>query len=347
MGADRQGVAPGCSPGAPSRRNRWRPSPARRSGPARWRPDRTDARCARPSSGWTRAARRRLDASPVAPVRVQGYGVDKLARWVRKTGGVPSRSGKDSARPHPVAQGQRAGHLRADAVLPRAEGLAQPAAHRTRRGDVRLDRAALGDRQPRPRRHPLRPRAPAAGRRGAVASCPTSSPPPTSSARCCPDPRRRAGPTGRASRWWPGTPDVQSAAIGSGATGDFQGHLYIGTSSWLTCHVPYKKTDLLRNMASLPSAIPGRYLVADEQETAGGAPRPSCATGCTSWTSYAEVGPPGGTGAAGQRRGALHPLAQRRADPGRGQNAPRRLPQPLACRRRAATWSAPCWRAWP
>jgi len=50
---------------------------------------------------------------------------------------------------------------------------------------------------------------------------------------------------------------------------DFEGHLYIGTSSWLTCHVPFKKTDLFHNMASLPSAVPGRYIVANEQESAG------------------------------------------------------------------------------
>lgn len=66
-----------------------------------------------------------------------------------------------------------------------------------------------------------------------------------------------------------GTPDLQSAAIGSGAVRDFEGHLYIGTSSWLTCHVPFKKTDILHNMATLPSAIPGRYFIANEQETAG------------------------------------------------------------------------------
>ncbi|HUU01705.1 MAG TPA: FGGY-family carbohydrate kinase [Myxococcota bacterium] len=68
-----------------------------------------------------------------------------------------------------------------------------------------------------------------------------------------------------------GTPDVQSAAIGSGAVADYAGHLYIGTSSWITCHVPYKKTDLIHNMASLPSAVPGRYFVANSQEVAGGA----------------------------------------------------------------------------
>ncbi|MBI3395264.1 MAG: FGGY-family carbohydrate kinase [Spirochaetia bacterium] len=66
-----------------------------------------------------------------------------------------------------------------------------------------------------------------------------------------------------------GTPDLQSAAVGSGAVRDFQGHLYIGTSSWLTCHVPFKKTDVFHNMATLPSAIPGRYFIANEQETAG------------------------------------------------------------------------------
>ncbi len=66
-----------------------------------------------------------------------------------------------------------------------------------------------------------------------------------------------------------GTPDVQSASVGSGAVRDYEGHLYIGTSSWLTCHVPFKKTDIVHNMASLPSAVPGRFFVANEQETAG------------------------------------------------------------------------------
>jgi xylulokinase len=66
-----------------------------------------------------------------------------------------------------------------------------------------------------------------------------------------------------------GAPDLHSAAIGSGAVEDYEGHLYIGTSSWLVCHVPFKKTDLFHNMASLPSAIPERYLLANEQEIAG------------------------------------------------------------------------------
>ncbi|MFH1810380.1 MAG: FGGY-family carbohydrate kinase [Pseudomonadota bacterium] len=66
-----------------------------------------------------------------------------------------------------------------------------------------------------------------------------------------------------------GTPDLHSAAVGSGAVRDYESHFYVGTSSWLTCHVPFKKTDLLHNMASLPSGLPGRYFIADEQETSG------------------------------------------------------------------------------
>jgi xylulokinase len=68
-----------------------------------------------------------------------------------------------------------------------------------------------------------------------------------------------------------GTPDVHSAAIGSGAVRDFQVHLYLGTSSWLACHVPYKKTDMFHNMASLPAALPNKYLLTNEQESAGAA----------------------------------------------------------------------------
>ncbi len=50
---------------------------------------------------------------------------------------------------------------------------------------------------------------------------------------------------------------------------DFEAHLYIGTSSWISCHLPWKKTDATHNVASIPAALPGRYLVADEHETAG------------------------------------------------------------------------------
>ncbi len=67
-----------------------------------------------------------------------------------------------------------------------------------------------------------------------------------------------------------GSPDHQAAGVGSGAVRDFEAHLYIGTSSWVQCVVPFKKTDVLHSIASLPTALPGRYFTANEQDMAGG-----------------------------------------------------------------------------
>ena len=66
-----------------------------------------------------------------------------------------------------------------------------------------------------------------------------------------------------------GSGDVHSAVFGSGAVDDFEAHLYIGTSSWISGHVPFKKTAPTSNVASIPAALAGRYLIADEHETAG------------------------------------------------------------------------------
>jgi len=67
-----------------------------------------------------------------------------------------------------------------------------------------------------------------------------------------------------------GAIDTTAAAIGSGAVEDSHLHLYLGTSSWMAAHVPYKKTDIASAMASLPCALPGHYLLTALQATAGG-----------------------------------------------------------------------------
>ena len=67
-----------------------------------------------------------------------------------------------------------------------------------------------------------------------------------------------------------GAIDNTAAAIGAGAVEDYLPHLYIGTSSWIAAHVPFKKTDISSNLASIPCAVPGRYLLTALQATAGG-----------------------------------------------------------------------------
>ncbi len=66
-----------------------------------------------------------------------------------------------------------------------------------------------------------------------------------------------------------GSGDLQMGAIGSGAVKDYEGHIYLGTSSFVICHSPKKATDLFHNIAAIPSANPEKYFIASEQETAG------------------------------------------------------------------------------
>ena len=67
-----------------------------------------------------------------------------------------------------------------------------------------------------------------------------------------------------------GAIDNTAAAIGAGTVEDYLPHLYIGTSSWIAAHVPFKKTDPVSSLASIPCAIPKRYLLTALQATAGG-----------------------------------------------------------------------------
>jgi len=66
-----------------------------------------------------------------------------------------------------------------------------------------------------------------------------------------------------------GTPDLHGAAAGAGALDEFAAHLAISTTSWISCPVPFKKTDPMRSIASVPGVGPGRYLIADNQDSAG------------------------------------------------------------------------------
>jgi xylulokinase len=66
-----------------------------------------------------------------------------------------------------------------------------------------------------------------------------------------------------------GAIDTSAVAVGACAVHDFDTHLYIGTSSWLGAHVPFKKTDLASKIASVPCAIDGRYLAMALQSAAG------------------------------------------------------------------------------
>jgi xylulokinase len=66
-----------------------------------------------------------------------------------------------------------------------------------------------------------------------------------------------------------GTPDLHSAAVGAGAVGDYEPNLAISTTSWISCPLEHKKTDLLHQLATVPGLTPNRYLLVNNQDTAG------------------------------------------------------------------------------
>ena len=66
-----------------------------------------------------------------------------------------------------------------------------------------------------------------------------------------------------------GLPDLHSACIGSGAIRDFQPHLAISTTSWLSCPVIKKKTDIAHSIATVPGITTDRYLMVNNQDSGG------------------------------------------------------------------------------
>ncbi|HEY4887908.1 MAG TPA: FGGY-family carbohydrate kinase [Candidatus Dormibacteraeota bacterium] len=66
-----------------------------------------------------------------------------------------------------------------------------------------------------------------------------------------------------------GVPDLHTAFIGSGAVAPYDAHVTISTTSWIACEVPFKRTDVIHQMATVPGLRAGAYLVANNHETAG------------------------------------------------------------------------------
>lgn len=196
-----------------------------------------------------------------------GYNARALREWIAKTGGAPSRSGKD-----PVGQTQWLRHERPDAYAGAAHLLDVPeylTMRLTGRPVAGFDTAAL--RWCSDNRDPSAVTwDPALARRCGidVAKLPELVRPATVVGTLLPDVADQLGLSTQV-QVVAGTGDTTAAAVGAGAVEDYAGHLYVGTSAWLSAHVPFKRTDVLRNIASLPAVVPDRYWIATVQDVAG------------------------------------------------------------------------------
>jgi xylulokinase len=199
--------------------------------------------------------------------RIGGYDPLKLWRWIRLTGGAPALSGKDPAghiaylresRPEVFARAHQllnvldylTFRLTGRYVATHDSALTTWVTDNRRLDAVRYDRRLL-----------------------AIAGIPRAKLPEL--VRCTdvlgkllPEAASALGLPGSV-RVVAGAIDNTAAALGSGAVQDGALHLYVGTSSWIAAHVPRKQTSLRNQVAALPCAVPGRYLMTAMQSAAG------------------------------------------------------------------------------
>lgn len=70
-----------------------------------------------------------------------------------------------------------------------------------------------------------------------------------------------------------GLPDLHAAILGSGAIEPYATHVTVSTTAWISSRVPFKRTDVLHSIASVPGFNPQMPVVANNQEIGGGALR--------------------------------------------------------------------------
>ena len=203
------------------------------------------------------------------PVAVAGYAPQKVLGWLKRTGGAPSVAGDD-----PTGHWQLLQHDLAD-VGRRTAYLLEPVDYLAFRltGVVAATPASmilswLTDNRPgapvgyvaelvgKARRDPatLPPLRPTGSVQGPLTE--------TMAARL----GTRAGVPVIT-----GIPDFHAAAVGSGAVEPFQSHFAISTTGWFSAPVPFKKTDIIHTIATVPGLTPDLPLVINNLDTAGAA----------------------------------------------------------------------------
>jgi xylulokinase len=198
---------------------------------------------------------------------IAGYDPRQLLAWVRRTGGAPSLDGADPlGHRWFLAAEQPQVHAAARWLLEPVDYLGLRLTGRAVASQASMVGAWLTDNRR------LDPGGYDAGLVRRAGVDPAKLPPlvPTGSVvgPLRPDVAGRLGLSARV-RVVAGLGDAHTTALGSGATDLFAPHLSLGTTSWVSCHVPAKKTDVVRQVAAVPSALPDRYLVLDNHETSG------------------------------------------------------------------------------
>ena len=197
----------------------------------------------------------------------EGIAVRRIVRWLRLTGGMPSRTGKDPAAHMLLVRDEMPDvYERTATFLNVLDWINLKLTGRTvatvdsiltswvtdnrRINDIRYARSLVADSGIDPAKFP-----PIVGCTEVIGTLS----PAAASFLGLPETVRVVA----------GAIDNTAAAVGAGTVRDNEPHLYLGTSSWIAAHVRRKKTDVAAGIASVPCAVPDRYLMTALQATAG------------------------------------------------------------------------------
>ena len=199
--------------------------------------------------------------------RAAGYNAARALRFIRKSGGAPSRYGADPIGHILYLEAEEPG------VASKARWYLEPVDFLTMRitGKVTATAASMTAAWLTDNRVPgaLEYDAELIGLAGIpAAKLPPLVPAGSMVGTIRPEVAVAMGISGEA-RVVTGLPDLHTAVIGSGATRIGEVHLCLSTTSWISAPVARKKTDVLHSVATVPGIAAGEYFIADNHETAG------------------------------------------------------------------------------
>ncbi len=215
---------------------------------------------------------RRITGGPLA---VSGYGPAKVAQWLRLAGGAPNPNGADpTGHEQFLANDRPSVHRAAAALLEPVDFVGARLTGRIAATPASMVASWLTDN---------RPGAPVAYNSTLVrlakrtaAKLPELLPTGSLLGPLTASVAADFAVTERLPAGTPvvcGVPDLHTAAMGAGAVADYAGHIAISTTAWVSAPVPFKKTDITHQMASVPGVGNGSYLIANNQEVGGAALR--------------------------------------------------------------------------
>jgi xylulokinase len=217
------------------------------------------------------------------PISVQGFAPQKVLPWIRLTGGAPTPSGADPTGHSLLLQRQMPDiYARARWLLEPVDFLGMRFTGRAAATPASMILSWLTDNRigAKPRRPGGSAKPPLTGYVDSLVRKAQRDPrrlPPlvpmgTVLGTVLPDVAEATGLT-PGIPVVTGLPDLHAAILGSGAIEPYATHVTVSTTAWISSRVPFKRTDVLHSMASVPGFDPQMPVVANNQEIGGGALR--------------------------------------------------------------------------